>query len=82
VAKRQLQKSAKAKPEVTTLTAGGLHRKTVYFTDAEWSVVRQAAFDSQLTISEVVRAAVRKHFNMPEGPEIRRGPRPGGSARQ
>jgi hypothetical protein len=61
----------------TTVTPGGLLRKTAYFTPDEWQALRQAAFDTEIPVSELIRLAVRKHLGLPPGPEIRPGPKTG-----
>lgn len=44
----------------TTVTAGGLLRKTVYFSEDEWAYVRRRAYEEDRPYSDIVRAAVRQ----------------------
>jgi hypothetical protein len=44
----------------TTRTAAGLHRKTVYFSEAEWEAIRLAAYQRDCPYTDVVRDAVRR----------------------
>ncbi len=46
---------------VTTVTTGGLLRKTCYFEAAEWRAIRQRAEDEMCTAAEIVRRAVRAY---------------------
>lgn len=65
----------------TTVTVGGLLRKTVYFDEDEWQAIRRASYQADVAFSDVVRIAVRRHLDMPspgttrsqEAPAVRRG---------
>jgi len=43
----------------TTVTAGGLLKKTVYFSPEEWSALRRLSFEEERSVSEIVREFVR-----------------------
>ena len=43
----------------TTITDAGLVRKTVYFTRDEWEAIRRAAFEQDVSYSQVIQEAVR-----------------------
>ena len=65
----------------TTVTVGGLLRKTVYFDDEEWQAIRRASYDADVAFSDVVRTAVRRDLGLAspettrrqEAPAVRRG---------
>jgi hypothetical protein len=44
----------------STVTPGGLLRKTVYFTREEWQAIRQRAFEEDRAYTDIVREAVRR----------------------
>lgn len=48
----------------TTVTPGGLLRKTVYFSDQEWQAITRAALERKTTLSDVIRGAIREHLNL------------------
>ena len=48
----------------TTITPGGLHRKTVYFSEAEWQAIRRLAFEQERPYTDVVREAVRRVLDL------------------
>jgi len=48
----------------TTVTPGGLLRKTVYFTEEEWHAIRACSFREDINYSDVVRRAVRKEMGL------------------
>ena len=50
----------------TTVTVGGLLRKTVYFDDEEWQAIRRASYDADVAFSDVVRTAVRRDLGLPD----------------
>jgi hypothetical protein len=43
----------------TTLTAGGLLKKTVYLDAEEWEILRRRSFDENRPISEILRELIR-----------------------
>jgi hypothetical protein len=51
--------------EKTTVTPGGLLRKTVYFTEEEWHAIRTCSYREDINYSDVVRRAVRKEMGLP-----------------
>lgn len=52
------------KPDKTTVTPGGLLRKTVYFEGAEWEAIRAQAYQEDKNYSDIVRRAVRKELGL------------------
>src|SRR3954471_17604084 len=50
--------------EKTTVTPGGLLRKTVYFTEEEWHAIRTCSYRENINYSDVVRRAVRKEMGL------------------
>ena len=52
------------RPEKTTVTPGGLLRKTVYFTEEEWHAIRACSYREDINYSDVVRRAVRKDMGL------------------
>jgi hypothetical protein len=48
----------------TTVTPGGLLRKTVYFTEEEWQAVRTCSYREDINYSDVIRRAVRKEMGL------------------
>ena len=48
----------------TTVTPGGLLRKTVYFTEEEWHAIRACSYRENINYSDVVRRAVRKEMGL------------------
>jgi hypothetical protein len=64
----------------TTITSAGLHRKTVYFSDAEWVAIRRAAFEQDCAYTDVVREAVR-HVLTVEGEALVEEPRKAAAVR-
>ncbi len=48
----------------TTVTPGGLLRKTVYFTEEEWHAIRACSYREDINYSDVVRRAVRKEMGL------------------
>jgi hypothetical protein len=53
----------------TTVTPGGLLRKTVYFTEEEWHAVRACSYREDINYSDVVRRAVRKEMGLTNSSE-------------
>ena len=41
------------------MTAGGLLKKTVYFSPEEWAALRRISFEEERSVSEIVRQLVR-----------------------
>ena len=50
--------------EKTTVTPGGLLRKTVYFTEEEWHAIRACSYREDINYSDVVRRAVRNEMGL------------------
>jgi hypothetical protein len=48
----------------TTVTPGGLLRKTVYFTEEEWHAIRACSYREDINYSDVIRRAVRKEMGL------------------
>lgn len=44
----------------TTVTTGGMFRKTVYFSPQEWEAIRREAFLQDRAYTDIVRDAVRQ----------------------
>jgi hypothetical protein len=44
----------------TTLTPGGLLKKTVYFDQEEWEALRKKSYDEQRPISDLIRSLIRE----------------------
>src|SRR5215216_979478 len=53
----------------TTVTPGGLLRKTVYFTAEEWHAIRACSYREDINYSDVVRRAVRKEMGLTHSSE-------------
>lgn len=53
----------------TTTTPGGLRRKVFYIEADEATVLRQRAFDAEVTESELVRRALRQFLDLPSEEE-------------
>lgn len=53
-----------SKPDKTTVTPGGLLRKTVYFGSEEWEAIRAQAYREEQNYSDIVRRAVRKELDL------------------
>jgi hypothetical protein len=53
----------------TTVTPGGLLRKTVYFTEEEWQAIRACSYREDSNYSDVVRRAVRKELGLTRSSE-------------
>lgn len=49
---------------VTTVTIGGLLRKTSYFEPVEWRAIRARADHDMTTAAEVIRRAVREYLDL------------------
>ena len=49
----------------TTVTPGGLNRMSTYLLPAEREAVRRRAFESDTSISEVIRGAIRRYLDLP-----------------
>lgn len=52
------------KSDKTTVTPGGLLRKTVYFESAEWEAIRAQAYREKKNYSDVVRRAIREELGL------------------
>ena len=50
----------------STTTPGGLLRKTVYFTEAEWRAIKAKAYHEDRPYTDIVREAVRTLLTLPE----------------
>jgi hypothetical protein len=50
----------------STVTPGGLLRKTVYFSQAEWQAIRRKAFEEDRAYTDIVREAVRRLLALPD----------------
>jgi hypothetical protein len=48
----------------TSVTPGGLLRKTIYFQPEEWKAIREECFRKDVKYTELVRAAVRAYLNL------------------
>lgn len=51
-------------PAKTSVTPGGLLRKTVYFQPDEWKAIREECFRRDIKYTELVRTAVRAYLAM------------------
>ena len=60
MAGRQAPKRSTPRQGTTTITTGGLHRKTVYFSDEEWEAIRRHAFEKDRAYTDIIREAVRR----------------------
>lgn len=49
----------------TTVTKSGMARKTVYFSEQEWSAIREAAYTRGASHTDVVREAIRTMLDLP-----------------
>jgi hypothetical protein len=57
----------------STTTPGGLLRKTVYFTEAEWRAIKAKAYQEDRPYTAIVREAVKRLLTLPdEAGETRR----------
>jgi len=59
-----VEKPEKKKPGSTTVTPGGLLRKSCYFTETEWEAVRKKAYEENRTCADVIREAVRSFLQL------------------
>lgn len=50
----------------TTVTAGGLLKKTIYLDSEEWEALRQKSFNEDRPISEIVRELIRHGLDLDE----------------
>jgi hypothetical protein len=50
----------------TTITPGGLLRKTVYFGEAEWLAIKKKAYMEDRPYTDIVREAVRDFLGLPK----------------
>lgn len=50
---------------LTTVTPGGLNRMSTYLLPEEREAVRRQAFESDTSISEVIREAIRRFLDLP-----------------
>jgi hypothetical protein len=50
----------------STVYKSGLLRKTAYFYEDEWEAIRKAAFDRDVSYTDVIREAVRVYLNIPD----------------
>ena len=50
---------------LTTVTPGGLNRMSTYLLPDEREAVRRRAFESDTSISEVIREAIREFLELP-----------------
>lgn len=50
---------------LTTVTPGGLNRMSTYLLPEEREAVRRRAFESDTSISEVIREAIRAFLDLP-----------------
>ncbi|MCP4004692.1 MAG: hypothetical protein GY725_10890 [bacterium] len=57
---------AKRKPGRTTVSPGGLIKKSFWFHPEEVRVLRKAAYEQEISQAELVRTAVRRYFGMPD----------------
>lgn len=48
----------------TTITAGGLLKKTVYFSSQEWQALRRRAYEEEKPITEIVRRCVSESLGL------------------
>jgi len=46
----------------TTVTAGGLLKKTIYFSPEEWQALRKKSYEEERPVSEIVRQLVVDAF--------------------
>jgi hypothetical protein len=51
----------------TTLTAGGLLKKTLYFDPEEWAALRKKSYEEDRPISEILRELVRSALGLEGG---------------
>jgi hypothetical protein len=47
-----------------SVTPGGLLRRTVYFTEREWSALMTESFSSGISASQILRQLVRQRFDL------------------
>lgn len=45
-------------------TPGGLLRRTIYVTEAEWSALLERSYTGGLSVSEIIRQAIREHMGL------------------
>ena len=51
----------------TTITPGGLLRKTVYFSENEWLAIKKKAYMEDRPYTDIVREAIRDFLGLPKG---------------
>ncbi len=68
--KKKTSKATVAKPVIrkskTTITPGGLLRKTVYFGENEWRAIKKKAYMEDRPYTDIVREAVRDFLGLPK----------------
>jgi hypothetical protein len=50
----------------TTLTPGGLLKKTIYFDPEEWEALRKKSYEENRAISEIIRGLIRRGLKLDE----------------
>ena len=48
----------------STVYKSGLLRKTAYFYEDEWEAIRKAAYDRDVSYTDIIREAVRAYLNV------------------
>lgn len=62
--KRKAARAEGPRGGTSTVYPSGLLRKTCYFNADEWEAVRRKAFAEEISMAEVVRAAVRAYLGV------------------
>jgi hypothetical protein len=50
----------------STIYKSGLLRKTAYFYEEEWEAIRRAAYDRDVSYTDIIREAIRAYFKIDE----------------
>lgn len=64
MARRKAAKRVTPRDGTTTVTAGGMFRKTVYFSPEEWEAIRKEAYLQDRAYTDIIRDAVRRALNL------------------
>jgi hypothetical protein len=56
--------SGKIRKSKTTVTSGGLLRRTAYFSEEEWGALQKRSYLDGISASEIIRRAVRRYLKL------------------
>ena len=64
MARRKAARRVTPRDGTTTVTTGGMFRKTVYFSPEEWEAIRKEAYLQDRAYTDIIRDAVRRALNL------------------